>query len=240
MTSARRPAKRSRSRIIVRSVIAGALVLIVVFVIVAAVFVSRLSKQPEWWTPELAGDGHAAQLAEEAEKGMTRVLSKERDAGRSWTVELTQEQANAWLATRLERWAQSQHADWPAMVRGVRVAFEDQRVTIGVALDAAGSTRFASITLTPAPITGDNLRLHLTHARVGVQGVPISALRALMRDLLPDDALPSGVDRAIREGVIEAPARYTLDDGRQLRLSAIHAEPGGGGRLLLTFESDAR
>lgn len=199
-----------------------------------AVLYRRMTTPPAWWTPELSSDAHAAELAEDAEKGMTRVLSREREPGASWSVEITQDQANAWLATRLERWTRSQHAEWPVAVRGVRVGFAEGSVTIGVAIDAGGAVRYVSLTLAPDVAKAGTRRLRATQARVGVQEVPLSRVRSTVARHLPDGALPPQAMDAISRGAIDLPESFALDDARRLRIIGVEARAA---RLRVVLES---
>ena len=221
---------------ILRATLACLLVGFVVVVIVGGVLYARVTAEPTWWTPALAGDAGAAALAEEAEKGLTRVLSRERLTGEAWTVELTEAQANAWLATRLERWATSQHADWPQRMRGVRVEFEPGTVIVGVAVDVGGSTRYVSLALEPTDAEETEAAFRLGSAKVGVQSVPITTLRSVAGDVLADSSVPEEVRRVIQEGVIELPDAFAVDDARRVSIRGILIEPS---RMLITFEAGA-
>lgn len=234
MSAAKRtPGGRSRWRTLTRALIASVLVGFVVIVIVGVVLYRRVTAEPVWWTPDLATDTRAAVLAEEAEKGMTRVLSREREPGEAWTIELTEEQANAWLATRLERWARSQHTNWPTEVRGVRIDFRDHAVTIGVAVDAGGATRYASITAEPGVADRSRVVLRLISAKVGVQSVPISTLRSYADELVPDGVVPAEVMRVIQEGEIELPESFVLDESRRVSITGVTVQED---RLLVICE----
>lgn len=236
MTSAvaRRP--RARRRRVLRVVAVLTILVVAALIIAGAIIIPRLTAEPEWWTPTLAADADAARLAEDAEEGMTRVLSKDREPGQTWTIELTEEQANAWLATRLERWARSQHTDWPSAVRGVRVSFDSGAITIGVAADIASSTRYASLTIEPRSTPDAPVRLRLVGARLGVQPVPLSALRAAMADHIPRGSLPPALAEAIRMGESALPGVFVIDADRSVRITAITAEPS---RLLITCATPA-
>lgn len=223
-------ARRGR-RPVLRALLAVILLLVLALVIAGAVFIPRLTAEPDWWTPELSADAHAAELAEEAEKGMTRVLSREREPDQTWTVELTEDQANAWLATRLRRWAESQHAAWPEALRGVRIDFEPGALTIGLAAEVGSAMRFASLTLTPERAGDGPIMIRATGARIGVQPVPLSLIHTVLGDRIPEDAMPRGVARAIREGAAELPERYALDADRAVRIESVSIEAG---RLLVT------
>ncbi len=213
-----------------------AIVVAAALIIGALIIVPRLTAEPEWWTPTLAADADAARLAEDAEEGMTRVLSKDREPGQAWTIELTEDQANAWLATRLERWARSQHKELPGAIRGVRVSFDSGVITIGVAADVASSTRYASVTIEPHSAPDGPVRLRLVGARLGVQPVPLSALRAALADHLPRGSLPPALTEAIRAGESDLPELFAIDADRSVRVIAITAEPS---RLLITCAAPA-
>jgi len=228
--------KPSRGRVVLRATLACLLVGFVLVVIVGWVLYARVTAEPAWWTPALASDAGAAALAEEAEKGLTRVLSRERMPEEAWTVELTEEQANAWLATRLERWATSQHADWPALLRGVRVEFEPGTMIIGVAVDVGGSTRYVSLALEPTDAEEADAALRLVSAKVGVQSVPITTLRSVAGDILAESSVPDDVWRVIQEGMIDLPDAFAVDDARRVSIRGLLIEPS---RMLITFEAGA-
>ncbi|MHC4808885.1 MAG: hypothetical protein ACYTEV_00780 [Planctomycetota bacterium] len=72
---------------------------------------------PSWYRPPSLEDSEAGRLAERVEYGLLEQVQRVRPPGTRWTVRLTDEQANAWLATRLPGWWRSRGgAAWPTEV----------------------------------------------------------------------------------------------------------------------------
>lgn len=72
---------------------------------------------PSWYRPPSLEDPEAGRLAERVEYGLLEQVQRVRPPGTRWTVRLTDEQANAWLATRLPEWWRSRGGGaWPAEV----------------------------------------------------------------------------------------------------------------------------
>ena len=69
---------------------------------------------PAWYRPPDPGNPATARLAERVEYGLLEQVQRLRPTGSQWTIRLTDEQANAWLAARLPQWWRSRSgADWP-------------------------------------------------------------------------------------------------------------------------------
>ncbi|HVZ94968.1 MAG TPA: hypothetical protein VG797_10710 [Phycisphaerales bacterium] len=68
------------------------------------------SMDPTWWaSSETTPTPNRAERAAALERGITNALYTREPDGKPWTVELKQDDANAWLAERLPRWVENRN-----------------------------------------------------------------------------------------------------------------------------------
>ncbi len=197
-------------------------------------------REPEWWYQP----GESAPLAaEQVENAVISELSLARPAARQgpyrsreWTLEVVQDEANAWLATRLRSWVENRGGRWPDQLDGVRVAFEPGRVLLGLRLTEEYGGRVISTAGVPRVATDGSLWLQATSTRLGSvplpQGLLLDRLRQLSQGGAADlvNAL-DGRSALLRDAVIG------LDDGRRVRILGVEVADGVL-RLRLRTEKD--
>ncbi|HYE02464.1 MAG TPA: hypothetical protein VD963_04425, partial [Phycisphaerales bacterium] len=105
---------------------------------------------PSWWQPPDPADARVQIIAAELEQGATAQLQRVRpEAGSgapgsgAWTVHLSEDEANAWLAARLPDWIASRSRDfrWPEQLGRVQVDFRDGLVCLGAEVFASSGGR---------------------------------------------------------------------------------------------------
>src|SRR6185503_15351844 len=69
----------------------------------------------------------------------------------TWSIRMTEEEANAWLAARLPAWVanQSDEFTWPRDLSPPQVRLENGRATVRVTLGQGGKGEVLSTTVTP-------------------------------------------------------------------------------------------
>lgn len=185
---------------------------------------------PSWWAERAVPREQAEILAERVERGVATELHRGRDADQPWTVSISDEQANAWLAQGLSRWLRNRRIEWAERVPDLRAAFEDGSVRVGARTDArvlsaAFNLRIdpeGALWATPSQIAAGSLRLPDSWARS-------RAMDALER-YAQDDAARVREALEGRAPILDRPV-FDLGDGRRVRVVEIEPEPG---RLLIT------
>jgi len=204
-------------------------VLLVVLGVVIAWYLSF--QRPEWWHVVPADAPATRAQAEQVENGVVSELSRARPAEASgpyrsheWTLEITEAEANAWLASRAKSWVRNRGEEWPAVVDGIQVSFRPGTIAIGVHLEQSGMNRVVSVEGMPEVRDG---AVWVKVDRMAVGGLPLP--RAVVMDQLGSLVGESTADLldAIegRRPVLDE-AILELDGGRHVRITGVRAEAG--------------
>ncbi len=237
LTTMTHPPQRKSS--VVRALTRSAVLL--TLLIGGALGVMGLTKcQPAAYIPSDPNDPAVARRGEALENAAAAQLTGVRsDAGSKpgtyvsapWSVAITQEDANAWLATRLPEWLRSRGAQMPAGLGTPSV-----RAVDGVLMFCAPMSTPAGVTIVSFPVTlsivaGGGLEVMFGTTWAGLMPVPgassaaVTAVRAALKDQSDSEAV-----------VIRSPV-MSVDDGRQVRLTGVRS---AAGRLELTFQTEGR
>lgn len=181
---------RCRGRPRRRALARGLVGLLVVAALLVAAGVVLAGRRPAWWPP----DAPDAALAEPFENAVVRQLTAPREPDASftpaaagawrsgpWAVSISEDDVNAWLATRLEAWLANREPGfaWPAGVSWPAVRFEEGVVRVGVAVTDDGRERVLSVAVVPRVDEHGALWLDDGSARLGRLPIPVSAARRL-------------------------------------------------------------
>lgn len=225
-------------------------------------------QRPRWWDPIDASNPSTVAAANAVENGAVDLLSLvrpsvERSPGvltsEPWTVRLTPEDANAWLAVRLPMWIrnQSDNFRWPSQVAQLQVDFRADDVVLGVRARSHGVERYLWVSLDPTIDADGALWLRATWVHVGRLSLPASwflpdeeaapsgtspAQPTLVTKNIPDDirALPEteALLAALNgAGPVARNPAIRLADGRRVRIVGVAAEDGA---LYVTCRTEIR
>lgn len=186
---------------------------------------SQSRKAPAWWAPPAAGEA-AAGAAERTEQGLVNEAHRVRADEGEWTLELTEEDVNAWLALRLPAWLASQ--DPPVRlgpgVGAVQALFKPGLVVVAAETGDGQDRKVLSLGLTAGVDDAGRLVLSAKSASVGRLGLPVGwALRAAA-EAGPGDRWAEEVRRGAM--VLERPW-LRLADARQVRIVGVEVVDGG-------------
>lgn len=231
-------------RVSVRSVLLGlGLSIVVVVAILAVVAMNAAAREPAWWTLAAHDPETVSRLAERVENAVVSEIHRGRTEGQEWSVALSPEQANAWIADRLPKWL-ANAADQPVGAPEVRVWFE--RGAVLVAARLGDEQRIVTATLRPSIDEDGALWARLDGVAIGRLSAPAAGAWAGERlaALAPSDALgaeSSDADRLLaalsgRAALMDQPV-IDLEDGRRVRLAAVRVEEQ---RLGLTWVTERR
>ena len=187
-----------------------------------------------------------------AQLSLVRMGSRDRDGvwrSDPWSVSISEEDASAWLATRLPRWIASREGDdaWPSQVAQIRVSFRDGSIVAGALLvGGAASSQVLGVETRPEVDANGALLTPATRVRVGRVSLPASWLvdtvRARASDFVPAETLATPVAQAamralMGQGPLTRDAVIRLDDGRRVRILKLAPRDG---RLDMTFQTERR
>lgn len=246
------PLPRARVRLLAASILALA--------ILGAAFIflsTRMASKPRWWSDHpIAGP----EVAEEVESGMLRHLTAVRAAdpaftptrdvawrSERWSISLSQDDANAWLAARLPEYLANQQPPirWPREVEDVRVWFNDGRVTLAAKLRQNGAVHYVGTTLKPTIRPDGSMWMPSEGLRVGDLSAPawsLGAARSLCGDPIPDNIASLPEIRTMlgafeNDNPVLRDAVVRLEGGRRVRLLSIVPS---NGRLTITCLTEKR
>lgn len=196
------------------------------------VMLSGLDEVPRWWRERDAinpDDPAIVQRAERVENAITTQLTGVRNPDDpSWSVKLSDEQANAWLSVRLRETIITHmgHGAWDDRVERVLVRFEEAGILIGVRIHHRGGSSIVSA------------RVRLRIDEHGDLWANISAIR------LGETRVPSWAINLLGEGDVRighmrlGPGALELGDGRAARLLAVRTRDQWMDVALETVPSD--
>lgn len=180
---------------------------------------ARAADKPPWWNASSTSSAAVARAAQELEGAATAQLTALRN-DQPWSVSLSQDDANDWLAARLPVWARSRDLALPDQLRALSVAFTPEGILAGASVRTPAGERCAWVLLQPR-IDTEGLWLTASRAGIGRAELPLAQVLAL----LPDD--PATRDAvAVLEGRKPATTSPSLrvDGARTVRLLDIRPQ----------------
>jgi len=193
-----------------------------------------LARTPSWWRAPDPHSESAMRGAEAVERAFSGQLAERHDPGVAWSIEVTEDAANAWLNHRLPLWLDHEGIELPWPVEGIDARFTESAVRIGVARPVDRTPRIVGVTITPRIDPGSGT-MHTTiqSLHLGSLSVPGALASRVARVFLD---LPRTPDRG---GVLTSGRSLELrlipvQDGRAVELIGIALHPG---RVRLTFRS---
>jgi hypothetical protein len=228
-------------------------------------------QRPRWWDSVDSADPGTIAVADAVENGAVDLLSQVRPSRETapglltsepWTVRLTPEDANAWLAVRMPKWVrnQSDNFRWPSQVAQLQVDFREDDIVLGVRAVTGGGERYLWVTLAPTIDDDGALWLRATWVHVGRLSLPAAwflpggggpnpgsggvdgSRPTLVTQNIPDDirslpqtdALLAALNGA---GPVARNPTVRLADGRRVRIVGLEAQDGA---LLVTCRTELR
>lgn len=237
-TSTEQPEALRRRRFwrLVRVSLAAFLVVGLTVVVIGYLVVKkRINETPEWWQPPMEDAAEMRANAQHVERAVTAAMTDIRPADETWTLTVSEEQANHWLAERLPRWLEHRRIELPQSVHRVLVDFSEEGVTLGVSLEIEGVERILGVTVRPE-VSGDALWAVADHFSVGTLRLPADAVMARLpegvarpRADLPMDAILSG------ERHVVSPPEMSLGDGRRVLIRKLEFDENGVSATCVTL-----
>ncbi len=187
---------------------------------------------PRWWADPDPKREQTIVLADRVEYRLAEETHKIRPDDGRWRLRITDEQVNAWLATRLQAWFAHTHGlAWPAGLGTPQIHFTDGAVNVGLDFEDDGRRRYLVADLVPRVVDG-RLAVVLDGVALGRLRIPGGSMRTLMetyRDVAPDGFLDDPSVRRVVDLLIDAERvdpTITLADGRRVRVVELVAREG--------------
>ena len=228
-------------------------ILIVLLVLISTVAIalfyvrSRIQQPPEWWAPADALSQDVIALGEQVENSVVTNANRARPGGNAshsssgaepdiWVLRLSEDEVNAWLATRLPKWAANQYpGSFLAQDVGeMHVRIEDGLLRIGARVGAGAGTKSAvgadvgqSIGIAFAPIRqGDGTwGVEIVESLLGRLSVPLSRGLEVFSQMDGGATIPPEIDRLLQGEGIEV-SFSTKKSRRHMTLADLELTPG--------------
>ncbi len=186
---------------------------------------------PSWWVSPVPDDAQAAALADRVEFRLTEEAHKIREDP-VFRLRITQEQVNAWLATRLPDWvAHRSGAPWPPQLGLPQVRLGKGTASVGIDVMTESGRRVVVADFRPR-IRGGRLEFPIASVGVGRVRIPGASAAALVDRLrgplsaeLADDEVMDALSEALR-GERHLDPVLRLSDGRTVELLEVSCEDG--------------
>jgi hypothetical protein len=195
--------------------IAASLALILVLVLVVSGWL--WSSAPAYWAPRSGDDPMVQSNARKFENAM--INTAHRKPTGDWSVTITQEQMNQWLAARLPQWLANQnHPLATDPLPDIMVAFFDDRLELAFDAKKLGYEQIFRLVYTPTSAQDDQtVQLILG----GVYGgrLPLPKDQALKR-------LAEQSTQETADGLARINLASKLADGRHIRVLAVQMHDG--------------
>lgn len=210
-------------------------------IVVGAIMLSQ--GRPSWWRPMNLADAGLARTGQSLENSITSRLSQVRpgataEARRApWTITLTQDEANAWLNTRLSAWAQSvaEMKAWPRELAEVQAHFDGARIDLAFRVVFDSAERIVTARVAPRIDDTGALWMEAESFAVGRLPLPRSWVLGTV-----DEGSSIGLPRSVRqtpqaqrvaralagEEPIMPRAEIKLPDGRRVEIIGLEARDG--------------
>lgn len=218
-------------RIAVWSVVAiGAVTALVVW--------RQATQKPEWWetslpeVPPVAPDDVGADI----EMAITTQMTQERPAQNSWTIDVNEQQASAWLTGRLPDWLLNRSADVPAEWSRTAIRFTPGEFHIVAEVTPKnGGTRYVGLVLEPTIDHNGAMNIRAMAATLGRLRTPFNVIADRLGSKLVNISEGAGGDNPHAAAVQDfidshtltiSPPDFQLDDGRKVRIIGIEVTPG--------------
>lgn len=217
--------------------------------------VSLTKRPPSWWHAIDTRNPDIIATAERVENGavtqLTKIRQMDPDGAGSppWTIALRAEDANAWLATRLRPWLESQDGQtfqWPKELGQVQVHFDGGRIHVGASMVSENAQQqVLAASIEPQMRSDGGLWLPAKWISLGQLNIPPSWVLKTKHAPKPvTEAVPDSVAElpqarefvaalAGKRSVMATPIVRT-GDGRRVRIMELRAD---GGVLYITCQT---
>lgn len=149
-----------------------------------------------------------------------------------WQTQVTQDQVNGWLATRLDEELPEVRSNG---VEAPRVLFDTDQVTLGFQLHSGKLAAVVLLRVAPFVLENGRLAVEVLEARIGSAKLPVGRIVEASRPLLQQaDAPLEWMEDQGRSVLVVNFEELASDSGRRRTLEAVRVEQG---RLLATGHS---
>ena len=197
--------------------VAGVAVLLIVLPV--ALLWYGLTVRPDYWPPPDPSRQDTRQVALRFEEAMRASVRSE------WTIDVPQDQLNAWLATRVTEWGADRgvHPRTLELIGKSMIAVDLDGIEVAWAFRKFGISGVVRLRYRPVMGEDKRVRLAIQYARAGIVPVPVTyALESILASVPRDEAGDEGLFERARMVDLTVPTR----DGRRVSVVDVTVVPG--------------
>lgn len=199
----------------------------------------RARATPPWWSTVSPTDPIAIQRAESLEIRLNNTLSNPAPPPPTtnsdialWTIDITPEEANAWINLRLPRWLANRELPAPFEPGSLTIAFRDGKLIAGARLPASADEHqhIVGVTLAPRIDEQHNLIAPITAFHLGSLSLPRAIAADRLTTLIPpeyaqDPDVTAALDALLHAKPLTHAPTLSSDNHHAVRILAIDITP---------------
>lgn len=186
-----------------------------------------LSSEPSYWQPVDANDTRVRERAARVESEVSKQTTEVRPPEDRWSLVLTEEEINAWLAARLPRWLANQGVD-DELIHAVPHAMAEitaDDVELAAEVHYGGLDQIVRFVYRPvASANGEPARLELQGLYAGRVPIPLDTVVEQLKQRLDPDDRPDADQ--IRDLLRSVPLTLRLADRRTVKIVGVELSEG--------------
>lgn len=230
VADAQQRASQKRKQRWLTCVCAGVVVCVATTVGLLILTDSVVSATPVWWSPPDGASAESVAIATGLERRVTQRMTLLRDVDERWVIEVTEDEASSWFASRLPVWMESEGVEWPLAGRPFDLSFERGRVLVGVPMTGAWQRRRERVVVAELGLRVDadgGLVVHLEGVTLGRLSLPDAWAKGHLEAAASRAALdPSTVGAVMRGDAALRSASLAIDAHRMVRIESIDVREG--------------
>ena len=189
-----------------------------------------VSTTPVWWSPPDANAPETVALATRFERRINNRMMELRDEEERWLLDVTDEEASSWFASRLPGWMEAQGVEWPLADRPFDLSFEDGRVLAGMPMTGAWQRRKERVVVASLGLRIDDeggLVVHLEGVTLGRLTLPDAWAKGHLQAAAQRAALdPATVDAVMTGEAALRSAELAINAHRVVRIENVDIRKG--------------
>lgn len=161
------------------------LLIVALVTAVALAVLWRARAEPIWWVTVAPNDPVALHRAESVEKRLNNTITHEHPDPDAWTIDITADEANAWLNLRLPLWLANRDLPSPFDPGSLAVAFREDRIIAGARINSGNDRHIVGLTIEPRIDEEARLLAPITTIHFGALALPRQLAGERLYALIP-------------------------------------------------------
>lgn len=211
------------------------LLIVLALILAAGWGVHLWFSKPAYWQTYQADDPVLIQQGESIEKRLPSELSKVRPLGEPWKIEISQEEVNGWIATRLPKWLANrrdmmrQHnlpSRLPEEIQQIMVAIEPAFLALAADIEAEDVNQVISMEFKSFDGPNGLARIEMTAMRGGRLWLPEGLVEKVVQQFGSTEQAEEKLLQKFREKLRQTDLAYPADEHRVVEVMKVEMNQG--------------